>query len=163
MKLLWGYRLFLYAAIGLLIYVTTAKIIGVFLIAFELIFLVGRPIAREFMEWWQMRDAIIQRRRWLMSRGELLHLALRHAQTFTLAHAQLRIIDHAPRLIEFDRHGAQLSLEFIRAGNEQHRPALHPVANGHLELRDLRGHRHMERLLARAAKDRLSFDRSDPG
>ncbi len=65
----WIYRLVLFLGIALLVYHMFFKALGVLLFAIEIIWFIGLPIWREFVEWWKMRGGIVKSRRSLVTAG----------------------------------------------------------------------------------------------
>lgn len=61
----WIYRLVLFVGIAILIYVSTFKVLGIFLFVVEIVFPVLWPISKELVEWWKMRRRILQSARTL--------------------------------------------------------------------------------------------------
>ena len=51
----WVYRFFLFLGIALLVYHFFFKVLGVFLMALEVVWFIGRPIGKEAAEWWRRR------------------------------------------------------------------------------------------------------------
>ncbi|MEO5338399.1 MAG: HlyD family efflux transporter periplasmic adaptor subunit [Magnetospirillum sp. WYHS-4] len=65
----WIYRFFLFLGIALLVYHYFFKVLGVFLMAVEVVWFIGRPIGREALEWWRRRKALRANPRLLASSG----------------------------------------------------------------------------------------------
>ncbi|WP_051609968.1 site-2 protease family protein [Terasakiella pusilla] len=54
----WVYRLLLFLGIALLVYFMFFKVLGIFLMAVELIFFIGKPIWTEIKVWWSLRKTV---------------------------------------------------------------------------------------------------------
>nr|WP_274610945.1 site-2 protease family protein [Rhodovibrio sodomensis] len=54
----WIWRFFLFLGIAILVYHFFFKVLGLFLMAVELAWFIGRPIALELAQWWQRRRAM---------------------------------------------------------------------------------------------------------
>ena len=52
----WIYRFFLFLGIAVLVYHLAFKLLGIFLMAVELVWFIGRPIWNELKEWWSRRE-----------------------------------------------------------------------------------------------------------
>ncbi|RTZ57974.1 MAG: hypothetical protein DSZ33_06795 [Gammaproteobacteria bacterium] len=52
----WIYRFFLFLGIAVLVYHLAFKLLGIFLMAVELVWFLGRPIWNELKEWWSRRE-----------------------------------------------------------------------------------------------------------
>jgi len=54
----WLYRFLLFLAIALLVYHLFFKLLGIILMAAEIVLFIGMPVSRELRTWYQMRDTI---------------------------------------------------------------------------------------------------------
>jgi putative peptide zinc metalloprotease protein len=54
----WAYRFLLFLSIALLVYALFFKALGILLMAVELWWFIGRPIANEFSAWYRMKDEL---------------------------------------------------------------------------------------------------------
>jgi putative peptide zinc metalloprotease protein len=72
----WIWRFFLFLAIALLVYHLFFKLLGLFLMAVELAWFIGRPIANELAQWWRRRHAMRLNRNTLATLAALAALVL---------------------------------------------------------------------------------------
>ena len=68
----WCYRLVLFIGIALLVYYLFFKLAGIVLMVVELVWFIGRPIARELTLWYDLRKSI----KWTLQTGRTLLLLL---------------------------------------------------------------------------------------
>ena len=54
----WIYRFFLFLGIAILVYAHFFKVLGMFLMAVEIVWFIARPIYNEFKSWWGMRRRV---------------------------------------------------------------------------------------------------------
>ncbi|MEZ5663988.1 MAG: HlyD family efflux transporter periplasmic adaptor subunit [Burkholderiaceae bacterium] len=88
----WIYRLTVFLGIAVLVYVFFFKVLGLFLMAVELVWFIGKPVMKELKVWYARRGDIRVSRRWvalalLVAGGLMLLLPI---QTRVQAHGWLR-------------------------------------------------------------------------
>lgn len=71
----WLYRLAVFTAIAVAVYLLFFKALGVLLFCVEIAWFIGQPVARELGHWWRSRAGVPRGRRWLWG-GALLGLLL---------------------------------------------------------------------------------------
>ncbi|VXC51775.1 HlyD family efflux transporter periplasmic adaptor subunit [Pseudomonas sp. 9Ag] len=67
----WLWRAALFLGIALAVYHLFFKVLGIFLMAVELVWFIGMPIMREWRHWWSARDHARPARVWLTGMGML--------------------------------------------------------------------------------------------
>jgi putative peptide zinc metalloprotease protein len=70
----WVYRLVMFFAIALAVYHFFFKLLGLFLFVVEIVWFIGRPVAKEWAVWWARRAEIRSNRRYMA--GLLMLIAL---------------------------------------------------------------------------------------
>lgn len=74
--LTWGYRLTVFIGIALLVYLFFFKVLGIAMMLLELVWFIGKPVAKELGVWYQRRAEIRVGRRWAFLAVVLLLLVL---------------------------------------------------------------------------------------
>ncbi|MBF0419455.1 MAG: HlyD family efflux transporter periplasmic adaptor subunit [Magnetococcales bacterium] len=95
---IWIYRLFLFFGIALLVYHVTFKLLGIFLFLVEIGWFILRPMGREIMVWYRLRDTLRFNRNLGLTGVLLLSMIL------VMVHPWQVTIAQAPAMLQAENH-----------------------------------------------------------